>query len=122
MMPRSTKKRVSSMKTAERGLDRSAPVPPFEERLALDSRWALTEGSMFFEGQGAVQATLRKITTRLRELGIPYAVVGGMALFNHGFRRFTEDVDLLVTHDGLKTIHEKLEGLGYLPPFPKSKN
>jgi hypothetical protein len=28
---------------------------------------------------------------------ICYAVVGGMALFRHGLRRFTEDVDLLVT-------------------------
>ncbi len=45
-----------------------------------------------------------------------------MALFRHGLRRFTEDVDLLVTKDDLKVIHEKLEGLGYLPPFPNSKH
>jgi hypothetical protein len=45
-----------------------------------------------------------------------------MALFRHGFRRFTEDVDILVTAEGLKTIHEKLEGLGYTPPFVGSKN
>ncbi len=82
----------------------------------------MTEGSIFFAGQGAVQATLRKITTRLGELGIPYAVVGGLALFNHGLRRFTEDVDILVTHEGLKEIHNQLDGLGYLPPFSHSKN
>jgi hypothetical protein len=97
-------------------------IPVFEERLNLDSRWALAEGSKFFEGQGAVQETLRKITARLRELGIPYAVVGGMALFHHGLRRFTEDVDLLVTGDGLKEIHDRLDGFGYLPPFSHSKN
>ena len=45
-----------------------------------------------------------------------------MALFRHGFRRFTEDVDILVTREGLKTIHEQLEGLGYVPPFTGSKN
>ena len=45
-----------------------------------------------------------------------------MALFRHGLRRFTEDVDILVTKGDLKVIHEKLEGLGYLPPFTNSKH
>lgn len=31
-------------------------------------------------------------------------------------------MNILVTPSDLKTIHEKLEGLGYLPPFPKSKH
>jgi len=87
-----------------------------------DLRWALGEGSLFFEGKGAVQDTLRKITQRLNTLGIPYAVVDGMALFMHGLRRFTEDVDILVTASALKEIHARLEGLGYLPPFNLSKN
>ncbi len=82
----------------------------------------MSEGSKFFEGAGAVQETLRKITKRLGELGIAYAVVGGMALFKQGVRRFTEDVDLLVTRDALKELHDRLEGLGYLPPFDGSKN
>lgn len=45
-----------------------------------------------------------------------------MALDAHGFRRLTVDVDILVTREGLKTIHDKLEGLGYVTPFTKSKN
>src|SRR5947209_5199745 len=45
-----------------------------------------------------------------------------MALFFHGYRRFTEDVDILVTPNGLQEIHRRLEGLGYLPPFAGSKN
>src|SRR6185437_12999138 len=53
---------------------------------------------------------------------IPYAVAGAMAFFGHGFRRFTEDVDILVTREGLRTIHDRLEGLGYVPPFTGSKN
>ena len=81
----------------------------------------MSEGSLFFEERGAVQNALRKITTRLTELEIPYVVVGGMALFLHGYRRFTDDVDLLVTPEGLKKIHEALEGLGYVPPFSGSK-
>ena len=39
-----------------------------------------------------------------------------MALFAHGFRRFTEDVDLLVTPAAMQSIREKLEGLGYVQP------
>lgn len=94
----------------------------YEERLDRDARWALTEGSRFFENQGNVHEALRKITARLDELGVPYAIAGGMALFEHGYRRFTEDIDILVTQRGLKTIHEQLEGRGYLPPFPRAKN
>ena len=94
----------------------------YEERLSNDSRWALSEGSRHFEKHSAVQQSLDRIAKRLQELEIPYAVAGAMAMFYHGFRRFTEDVDILVTRDGLRKIHEKLEGLGYVPPFTGSKN
>ncbi len=94
----------------------------YEERLKGDFNWALREASLYFEDGGAVHKTLRQIARRLDELGVPYAVVGGMAMFFHGYRRFTEDVDLLVTKESLKLIHEKLEGLGYLPPFSGSKH
>jgi hypothetical protein len=93
----------------------------YEQQLSRDFDWALREGSMHFEEKNAVHKTLRKITRRLEELGIPYVVVGGMAMFYHGYRRFTEDVHLLVTPEGLKEIHQRLEGLGYVPPFTGSK-
>jgi hypothetical protein len=96
-------------------------VVPFEHRLRSDLRYGMGEASIYFEGSGAVQKTLQKITRKLDELGIPYAVAGGMALFGHGFERFTVDVDILVTEEGLREIHEQLEGLGYIPPFRKSK-
>jgi hypothetical protein len=82
----------------------------------------MSEGSRHFDERSAVQQALRKIACRLDELGIPYAVSGGMALFGFGLRRFTEDVDILVTPEGLKSIHERLEGLGYVPQFRGSKN
>lgn len=82
----------------------------------------MTQGSLFFEGRGKVQETLQRISKRLDELGIPYAVVGGMALFAHGFRRYTEDVDILVTREDLTRIHQELEGRGYIPPFERSKH
>lgn len=97
-------------------------VPIYEELLNREPRWALSEGSRHFEEDSAVFKTLHNIAARLKEIGTPFAVVGGMALFRHGLRRFTEDVDILVTKNDLKVIHEKLEGLGYLPPFPTSKH
>lgn len=100
----------------------SRPVPSYSERLAGETRWALAEASLFFEGKGSVQDALRKVTARLDQLGIAYAVSGGLALFAHGYRRFTEDVDLLVSADGLKRIHAELEGLGYVVPFTGSRN
>lgn len=77
---------------------------------------------MHFDEASAVHKTLRRIAKRLDEVGVPYAVCGGLALFFHGHRRFTEDVDILVTRESLKTIHSSLEALGYLPPFAGSKN
>jgi len=94
----------------------------YEQLLERDPTWALREGSMHFEKESAVQKTLRKIAARLDELGIPYAIAGGMALFFHGYRRFTEDVDILVSRESLQRIHQELEGLGYVPPFRGSKN
>jgi len=94
----------------------------YEQLLNRQLQWALQEGSMHFEEKSAVHLTLRKITQRLAELKIPYAVAGGMALFFHGFRRFTEDVDILVTPEGLDQIHRHLAGLGYVPVFSGSKN
>ncbi len=66
--------------------------------------------------------TLRSIAAKLDELGIAYAVAGGMALVAHGYDRTTVDVDILVTATGLETIHNKFEGLGYIPAFAGSKS
>lgn len=70
----------------------------------------------------AVYESLREIAARLDRLSVSYAIVGGMALVAHGYRRTTEDVDVLVTPEGLKTIHESLVGLGYRPVHEKSKH
>src|SRR5256885_586286 len=97
------------------------PLVTYEHRLSADLRWALSDASLFFEGKGSVQEAFRKIVSRLDALAIPYVVVGGLALFGHGYRRFTQDVDLLVTREGLQRIHDELEGLGYLPAFRGSR-
>jgi hypothetical protein len=100
----------------------SATLVDYSRKLSQDRRWALSEGSRFFEGHSAVQDALRRIAQRLGELNVAYAVVGGMALFHHGYRRFTEDIDILVTPESLAEIHRELEGRGYVRPFEKSRN
>lgn len=94
----------------------------YETQLNDDVQWALLEGSMHFEGESSVHKTLRRLVERLEKLDIDYAIAGGMALFFHGYRRFTEDVDFLVTAQGLAKIHAELDGLGYVRPFENSKN
>jgi hypothetical protein len=94
----------------------------YEKQLSQNIEWALREGSMHFEEKSAVHSALEEIARRLDELEIPYAIADDMALFAHGLRRFTEDVDVLVTPDGLRALHTALEGKGYVPPFTGSKN
>jgi hypothetical protein len=67
--------------------------------------------------RGDVYETMNRLTRRLDEEHIPYAVIGGMALAAHGFERLTSDVDLLTTPEGLTRIHERLVGRGYVPAF-----
>ncbi|CAN5571472.1 hypothetical protein BH10ACI1_BH10ACI1_30720 [soil metagenome] len=78
---------------------------------------AYDEGLRFFMGQGTLNEVLRKITKDLENKGISYNVIGAVALNQHGYRRFTEDIDLLMTRDGLEKFRNELVGLGYRPAF-----
>jgi hypothetical protein len=104
------------------GMSRTDQVEPLEDRMRRGGSAALEEVGRFFMKEGSVFESLRRITGKLEELGIPYAVAGGMALVAHGYNRSTTDVDILVTREGCKAIHEHLEGLGYIAPFAGSKN
>ena len=68
--------------------------------------------------EGDVYETLRRLAVRLRQESLEYALIGGMALVAHGYRRFTEDVDILMTPETLTAFRERLVGLGYRPAFP----
>ena len=57
----------------------------------------LKEIDRFFQGKDQVHQTMRRLVRRLQRAGIPYAVVGGMAVFFHHYRRTTNDVDVLLT-------------------------
>lgn len=94
----------------------------YQMQLNADPWWAAREGDMHFDSSSKPFQTLDKLARRLAVIGVPYALVGGLAMFHHGYQRFTDDVDLLVTPEGLERIQNELTGLGYIPPFTGSKN
>lgn len=61
---------------------------------------------------------LEALRTRLGEAGIPFAVVGAIALQHYGYVRHTEDIDIVTTPEGLDKIHEMLVGRGIVPRGP----
>jgi len=75
----------------------------------------------FFMGKAAVQRALEKLTRLLEGEGIPYAIIGAMALNEYGYRRVTEDVDVLLTADGLAAFKQRWLGRGYIEKYPGSK-
>ncbi len=79
------------------------------------------EGLRYFMGQGSLNNTLTQLTSDLREHGIDYMVIGAIALLAHGYPRFTEDIDLVLTTEGLEVFHRELIGLAYVPAFPGAK-
>jgi hypothetical protein len=78
---------------------------------------AYEEGLNFFEGKGMLNETLRQLAEDLEKHGIEYNVIGAIALNQHGYQRFTIDIDLLLSKEGLEKFHEELVGRGYQPAF-----
>src|ERR1043166_3775964 len=76
------------------------------------------EGLRYFMGEGTLNKTLSRLSADLEEHGIDYAVIGAVALLAHGYPRFTEDIDLVMTTAGLRKFHEELVA----PAFPDRKS
>lgn len=75
------------------------------------------EGLRYFMGEGTVNNTLAQLSADLKQNAIDYIVIGAVALMAYGYPRFTEDIDLILTPEGLEAFHSKLIGLGYTPAF-----
>lgn len=94
-------------------------TPTNRSRGYLVDRYA--EVSRYFMGQGRVNIALAQVTRDLKKHGIDYMVIGALALFEYGYARLTEDIDLVMTPEGLEVFHRELIGLGYLPAFPGAR-
>ena len=75
----------------------------------------------FFQGKDPVHKSMLRIVKRLEKAKIPYVVVGGMALYIHNYRRATNDVDLLLTPEGLAEFRKRFVPKHYepLPEHPR---
>ncbi|MDY7039152.1 MAG: nucleotidyl transferase AbiEii/AbiGii toxin family protein, partial [Thermodesulfobacteriota bacterium] len=82
----------------------------------------VSEGEQLFGGKGRLRKTYERLVARLEELGVSCTLIGGYALILHGVRRFTEDIDVLISSEGLERLHEELIGRGYVRVAPGSRN
>ena len=88
----------------------------FQEILAHPTL-AYAEGLRFFQGRGLMNDTLRQLARDLDSREISYSVIGAVALNQHGYQRFTSDIDVLMTPEGLQKFTIELIGRGYRPAF-----
>jgi len=83
---------------------------------------SLAEAERYFMGEAKVQQAAQAIATALDELGVPYAIAGGLSVSMHGHPRTTDDVDVLLTVEGLRRFKGRYLGRGWVDRFPGSKN
>src|SRR5437764_6876513 len=75
------------------------------------------EGLRYLMGEGNINNALSQLSADLERHQIDYMVIGAVALMAHGYPRFTEDIDLVLTSEGLEAFHRELIGLGDAPAF-----
>jgi hypothetical protein len=113
---------VSARPVASPGARRYAPDmerldPEAEARFFA----AAERAGEFFMGRSNVHRALEALIEALDREGIPYAIVGAMALGEYGYERATSDVDVLLTGEGLAAFKAAVLGRGYVEKFPGSK-
>jgi len=78
------------------------------------------EGQRYFMGEGKLNNALERLVADLKNHEIDYVVIGAIALMAYGYPRFTEDIDVILTNEGLEELHRKMIELGYVPAFKGS--
>jgi hypothetical protein len=74
---------------------------------------ALKAMGAFFLGESPIHKAAAEIARHLDEEGIDHAIAGAICLAAHGVTRATEDVDVLITKDGLDQFKQRWLGRGY---------
>lgn len=75
----------------------------------------------FFMGTSPIHRAALELRKRLDEAGIDHAIAGALCLGAHGVVRATEDVDVLITRDGLARFKASWLGRGYVEVRPGGK-
>lgn len=81
----------------------------------------LRKADEFFSGTSNLHQAARRLSDALVGLQLPFAFVGAFAVNMHGHRRETEDIDVLLTPEGLAAFKAAWLGRGWVERFPGSK-
>jgi hypothetical protein len=86
-------------------------------RMSAQAQARFAEGldycGRFFMGQAEAQQALYKLTALLEADGLPYAIIGALALNEYGHRRVTVDIDLVMREADLAEFKRRHLGRGY---------
>lgn len=103
----------------------SLPRPLNDSLIGLPTpRWPsdpLLAITMFHKGKDPAHRTLGRLVRRLEKAAIPHAFMGGMAVYAHGHRRLTDDVDVLLTREGLEEFRKRFVPKNYQPVPGRSR-
>jgi hypothetical protein len=92
-----------------------------QEQIRANFEGALRHMDEFKRGEAPPQKAAKRIARTLAEMQIPYVVAGGLAVAANGLERTTEDVDLIMTKEGLAKFKERWLGAGWIERFKGSK-
>jgi hypothetical protein len=94
------------------GAGQRTPERARELARSLDYCWR------FFMGDAEVQRAVEKLVAILEAEGLPYAIIGALALNEYGHKRVTVDVDLVMREDDLRRFKQKWLNNGYAERSP----
>jgi hypothetical protein len=95
--------------------------PRSDEALARRFEAALDRMGAYFMGSSPLQEAATQIARILSEMRIDYAIAGALSLAAHGLVRATEDVDVLISREGLERFKQAWLGRGYVTVRPGGK-
>ena len=72
----------------------------------------------FLVGEAEAQKAARKLVAILEAEGVPYAIIGALALNEYGHRRVTVDVDLVMREEDLRAFKSRWLDKGYAERVP----
>ncbi len=106
-----------SGRDAERGVHEwgagwRSPEAEARATSSLDYCWR------FFVGEAEAQKAALKLVGILEAEGVPYAIIGAVALNAYGHRRVTIDVDLVMREEDLLAFKTRWIGRGYAERVP----
>ncbi|MBI2896978.1 MAG: hypothetical protein HYY06_25700 [Deltaproteobacteria bacterium] len=104
--------RAADRSRNEWGAGWRSPEAEARTTAALDYCWR------FFVGEAEAQKAARKLVDILESEGVPYAIIGALALNEYGHRRVTVDVDLVMRNEDLEAFKARWLGRGYSERVP----